>query len=482
MWPFRGRVSKSRQVVVRASYDAAKTTYENRNHWANADNFSALAAITPQVRRTLRSRARYEVANNSYCAGIVQTIANDTIGTGPVLQMLTNSATANRIIEAEFEAWASSVGLAAKLRTMRMARAQDGEAFAMLVSNPGIAGPVKLDVQLVEADQVAAPAITVDLNDYPADGIKYDAYGNPVSYTLLTTHPGDPVSDASSARTIPAASMIHWFRTDRAGQVRGIPDITPAIPLFAQLRRYTLAVISAAETAANFGVIMETTAPAGGEAAEVDPTTEMELSRNSAIFSPEGWKATQLKAEQPTTTYAQFKREILGEIARCLNIPYNVAAADSSSYNFASGQLDHQTYYRSLRVDQTHLETVVLDRILAAWLEEAQRVLDELPTLDEIGHQWFWDGREVGNPIDLANATQVRLTAKTTTLLTEYAKVGKDWETEVQQIAKEDALLKKLGLTTAQATPAPFAKPQEPQNVKQEDSESDTSEEADDED
>ena len=56
---------------VRGRYDAAATTDENRRHWANADLLSANAANNPQVRRTLRSRARYEVANNSYARGIV---------------------------------------------------------------------------------------------------------------------------------------------------------------------------------------------------------------------------------------------------------------------------------------------------------------------------------------------------------------------------------------------------------------------------
>ena len=40
-----------------------------------------------------------EVANNSYARGIVLTLANDVIGTGPRLQMLTENAEANRFIE-----------------------------------------------------------------------------------------------------------------------------------------------------------------------------------------------------------------------------------------------------------------------------------------------------------------------------------------------------------------------------------------------
>ena len=74
---------------VRGRYDAAATNDDNRRHWANADLLSANAAANPEVRRILRNRARYEVANNSYARGIVLTLANDAIGTGPRLQMLT---------------------------------------------------------------------------------------------------------------------------------------------------------------------------------------------------------------------------------------------------------------------------------------------------------------------------------------------------------------------------------------------------------
>ena len=79
-------------LSVNSRYDAAATTQENRRHWAYADLLSAGAANGPQVRRVLRSRARYEVANNSYARGIALTLANDCVGTGPILQMLTDDA------------------------------------------------------------------------------------------------------------------------------------------------------------------------------------------------------------------------------------------------------------------------------------------------------------------------------------------------------------------------------------------------------
>ncbi|MBX3435771.1 MAG: phage portal protein [Pirellulales bacterium] len=442
--------------VVRARYDAAATTGDNRRHWASADGLSANAANSAAVRRILRNRSRYEVANNSYARGIVLTLANDVVGTGPRLQLLTEDAEANRVIERAFAAWAKSIGLAEKLRTMRMARAQDGEAFALFTSNPRLAGPISLDVRLVEADQVCTPDFGVAASD-GVDGIVLDRAGNPVAYHVLRAHPGDGARLATDHDRVPAEAMLHWYRCDRPGQARGVPDIMPALPLFAQLRRFTLAVIAAAETAADFAGILYTDAPANGEADAAEPFEPIELEQRALVTMPGGWKMSQLEAEQPATTYGEFKHEILNEIARCLNMPFNVAAGNSSGYNYASGRLDHQTYFKSIRVDQAHLEAVVLDRILAAWLDEAALVPGFLPAglppIAHWSHQWFWDGQEHVDPAKEATAQATRLANHTTTLAHEYARQGRDWEEALQQRAKEVALMHELGLAPASVTP-----------------------------
>ncbi|GMV98191.1 MAG: hypothetical protein AMXMBFR83_25430 [Phycisphaerae bacterium] len=456
MWPFARRRSKTGRtpVVVRARYDAAQTTPDNVRHWANADGLSADAAASPEVRKTLRNRARYEAANNSYAKGIILTLANDVIGTGPRLQVLTENQSANRLIEQEFSRWTAAVGLAEKLRTMRMAKATDGEAFAMLTANPALPAPVKLDVQLIEADRVFTPTVKLALENV-VDGIEFDQDGNPVLYYVSRQHPGDAGIHVGQFDRVEAEAMIHWFRPDRPGQHRGVPEITPALPLFAQLRRYTLAVLGAAETAADFAAVLFTDAPASGEAQALEPMDVVELEKRVATVLPDGWKLGQVEAQQPSTSYAEFKREILNEIARCLNMPYNIAACNSSGYNYASGRLDHQTYFKSIRVEQTSCGAVVLDRILDAWLEEAALLpqLASLAGLGDVPHQWFWDGHEHVDPAKEASAQATRLASHTTTLAAEYARQGKDWETEVRQRAKEVSLMKELGLTPAQVMP-----------------------------
>jgi len=255
-----------------------------------------------------------------------------------------------------------------------------------------------------------------------------------------------------------ASRIVHYFMPARPEQHRGIPDLVPALPLFAQLRRYTIAVLSAAETAANFAGTVETDAPANGEADPVEPMDTIELEANSLLTLPAGWKMSQVKPEQPTTSYGEFKREILNEIARCLNMPFNVAAGNSSGYNYASGRLDHQTYFKAIRIDQAHMARTVLDRVLAEWFDEAKLIESLVPprvrVLESLPHQWFWDGTEHVDPAKEASAQATRLANHTTTLASEFARQGKDWEAELRQRARELALMEELGITVAPSVPA----------------------------
>ena len=193
---------------VRARFDAAQTTRDNSKHWAYADQLSADMEASPEVRRTLRMRSRYEVANNSYARGLVQMLANDTIGTGPRLQMLSADETFNDEVERAFMRWEEAVRLAPKLRTMRMARCQDGEAFAVLATNPKVRSPVKLDLMLIEADRVSGGIKLLD-DGQSVDGITFDQWGNPTSYRVLKT---DDENDLSLLEVELGTGRTHQIR------------------------------------------------------------------------------------------------------------------------------------------------------------------------------------------------------------------------------------------------------------------------------
>ncbi|MDR2763122.1 MAG: phage portal protein [Planctomycetaceae bacterium] len=456
---------------LRLRYDAAQTTVENIRHWSLADGLSADGSMSSEVRRTLRNRSRYEVANNAYARGLVLTLAATCVGTGPRLQILSDDDEFNKNVEMEFASWSESIRLFELLQTMRIAKITDGEAFAAILKNPKIKHPVEIDIRLIESDRVMSPYPTFDDK---VDGITYDKYGNPFRYYVSSEHPGDSSCFSVKFSTIPADYMIHWYRVDRAGQSRGLPEIMPALPLFAQLRRYTLAVLAAAETAADFAAVLYTDAPANGEAQPLDPLDVISLEKRMATVMPDGWKLGQIRAEHPNTTYAEFKREILSEIGRCLQVPVNILLGDSSKHNYASGRLDHQTFFKSIKVEQTSCEQVVLNPIFDIWYRDAIRIglftpptnsfLYEKSSVELLKRKkyidnntlhrcWFWDGMEHVDPFKEAKAASARVESRISNLAIECAKVGLDWEDVLVQAAREKNRMLELGLTINEVSP-----------------------------
>jgi capsid protein len=111
--------------------------------------------------------------------------------------------------------------------------------------------------------------------------------------------------------------------------------------------------------------------------------------------------------------------------------------------------MDHQVYGLMQRVDRDQLERVCLDRVLAAWVNEASLagvIPDGLPPFSEWNWAWVWDGREHVDPGKEASAAEVRLRTHTTTLASEYARQGKRWDVELRQRAAELELMRELGL------------------------------------
>ena len=465
---------QSRGKNIQARFDNAQYNADMRKHWAMADYLGPDAAANPGVRYLLRIRSRYEVANNSYARGIVTTLANDTIGRGPRLHMTTPDVDVNREVKAKFNQWAKEVDLAGKLRTMRMAKCQDGEGFCVQ-SNRRVTqasldrggSPVTLDLRIFEADQCAT--VSAMMFSVPSvDGIELDEHFQPRNYFILRIHPGNYVYLPGYVGmpwdydTFPAEKVCHWYRKDRPELHRGIPELTPALNLFAQLRDYTASILKSARIQSSWAISIETNAPAGlQEVAAVAPMDTFDFEDGMAMTMPAGWKASGLNPTFPDAKYPTFKRELLCEIGRCINMPLCVIAGDSSGYNYASGRLDFQVYRKSIEVDRSECEAAVLDKIFQWWVDEATLISGYLPQAArrlraDLSHQFLWDQQEHVDPNKEATAAQVRLQTLTTSLAMEWQKNGVEWEEGLQQIARERALMKKLGipLPVAPGTPA----------------------------
>ena len=446
--------------AIQARYDAAQTTPENERYWANSDGLAAQAATSATVRAKIRNRARYEaIESGSFARGMVHAKVNDVIGRGPSVQVRTKNREFNRACEVRWQEWCKRVNLASKLRQMAVAWYVDGESFAERFTNRKLpAGEVQLDIAVSEADLWSDPNPD-DTDPNYVDGIQFDEDGNPVKYTRYRNHPG---SSAADDRTITrdAEDVIHLFRPDRPGQRRGISHFATVLAPLAELRRYRLATIAAAEIAANYSAVMHSDANWFSEAPDelTEDFMRIDLERRAMLTLPAGWKISQLKAEQPTAGFDAFCDHYLSEIGRATLTPLNIVVGTSRQYNFASGRLDYLLYWNANDVDRSDVETVILERIWQWWIDEALLIAGYLPALNDevtIPHFFQFPPRQ---PIDIeaqANADQVYFDLGFLTDHDYCQRVGKDLESYYDELEASIKERERIGAPLPGGQPKP---------------------------
>lgn len=429
---------------VNALYDAALSTptANDRTYWPGVDNFDADRSNTVQARQTTRQRARYLVQNDPLAAGIVKTLADHRVGVGPNLQLLTQNDGFNAMVQARWQEWDATAGFSRKLHTMSKAWDTDGECFGLLGTNPNLPCDVKLDLKLMETDQVFTPWLPWAVPNR-VDGIWFDDWGRATFYDVLRWHPGGVFPYWTWLYdTVPAQYVIHLIRQDRPNQHRGMSAFTPSLRLFAQRKRFLEAVVKAAESHASVTILLETlTAALNSKEDVADPATigAAEIPQNMVAALPYGYSAKGFHAEQPATTFEMFDRRLIGAIARPWSMPYAIAACDSSKMNFSSGRLDHQTYYAGIRVDQSlNLSPLVCVRVFREWFKEACRAYAwSVPDSPAPPHAWNWVEPEYSDPEADANAAGTRLAIGLTSHSAELTGSGQDAKA-VHKKAAED--------------------------------------------
>lgn len=435
---------RERQIDRRNTFDMAKTTDENRKHWANTDNLSAVSQLTPQVRQTLRNRARYEVQNNSYATGLIRTLVNDTVGRGPRLQMMTPSSTLNKAVEELWREWSAASDWALTVRMVAGVRYVAGETFGIFreskrLDRMGL--PVNLDLKLIEPEQVTSSLLGgIGTNPTGDDGIICDEEGEVVAYEVLKNHPGDnrQYTGTFTPQRIDAGQVLHWYCPERPGQLRGYTPLTPSLGIFAQLRRFTTATLTAAEIASMLSGIMMQDGNLGMATAEVTAEASyatIDMVRGMLLTLPPGATVEQFKPEQPTTNYQMFVDAKLRECGRCLNVPFGKMAGDHSNYNYSSGRLDDAPYWADRDMERQALESKVFNPFFYRWCEFAKFAIPALIAFEgqwwKLRHEWEYDARPTSDPVKDATGDELNLTNGTDSLPGIAARAG----------TTEDALL-----------------------------------------
>lgn len=458
---------RSERDGVRGAYDLAQTHSENERHFAMADNLSARAANSPNVRGIMRRRSRYEAANNPQFKRILKAYVKDVIGTGPRLQLTTGHENFDAFVTRHWRRWFKAVRYVRKLRVSLRGRVVNGESFRQRVTNPELPTSVKLDIQLFEADRCSS--LFENAGDpRKIDGIDFDAHGNPQTYWIID-HPGDLSVSSWQPRPVAAQYVTHWFEEEREEQFRGVPELHSSVELMADGRRFRKATRMKAESAASTNGVIYADVAAGAMPDDFDEGP-FEFDRNTDHVMPVGWKREEYEQKSPNDTYEMFNRETASEAGAPLGMTANVSCGNSSQYNFSSTRYDGEHWFGEVDCQREDCELIVVNPDVQAWFaefkltREFQEFAESDDAQDEAGDgsevitleeaidafqsgdavEWEWDGHPQVDQVKAATASDMDTAAGRSSTETETAARGRNVRSERAKEAKY------LGMTIQQ--------------------------------
>lgn len=346
----RARLKLSALRDVRAQYDGAAHSRRTQG-WrrTNRDaNYELLGAA-----QVLAATARDMVRNNPYAERAVSAIASDLVGTGITFEVQRNGVpdeTLSALARAHLETTACDPEGRHNIYGLQLLAArtvvESGASLARYRPRYRRDGlPVPFQIQMIEPDQLDAGRNGLLERGRLVSGIEFDALGARKAYWTFPDHPGAMVAAGMIATPVPAADMIHVFRTDRPGQQHGASWFAPVILSMRDFAEYQDGQLLRQKIAGSWAVFRIGMEGDEGDAAEdgdradfIEPGMIEDLPNGADVkfANPPGVEG-----------YADFTKISVRTFATGMNLPYDIFG-DLEGVNFSSGRIGRIQYNRQL--------------------------------------------------------------------------------------------------------------------------------------
>ncbi|MDD3028832.1 MAG: phage portal protein [Alphaproteobacteria bacterium] len=327
----------------------------------------------------LRARARQIVRANPYASNACESFVANAVGAGVKPSSLVADQALKDEIQKTWLDWtdeADADGLtdfyglqALAVRAMFEA----GECFIRFrPRRPGDGLTVPLQLQLLEAEMLplAKTEIGASGNQIRC-GIEFDAIGRRVAYHFYRNHPGDGtiVQNQGESVRVPASEILHIYRPQRPGQIRGVPWMSPALVKLYLLDQYDDAELDRKKVAALFAGFITKASPEdnllGESAADADGSSVAGLSPGTMQVLLPG---EDIKFSSPADvggSYEMFQYRTLLSIAAALGVPYTNVTGDLKAANYSSIRAGTVEFRR--RLEQFQFATLVFQMCRPIW-------------------------------------------------------------------------------------------------------------------
>lgn len=338
-------------------------------------------------------------------------------------------------------------------RTLMWCLARDGELF------------IQLTEDLIQYDPACFPRQSGGYTD----GCKTDSRGRVTAYHYnpgLTNRPGQ----TALARDIPAEEIIHFYRRDRVGQLRGDTWFQAVLSRLEMLDRFESTAVSVAELSAAITAYIET--DINGTWDEMTSNINRNvLDKNSDSYDEEeadrimaqlaltrpvkpgelrrlfpGDKVVKGETAWPAQAWDSIKFGLMLDIAQGLGLSYAGLTGDSSRGSFSSIRFGYQRdirFYMHCQDLMAELLTRILLRVYAA-------ATGGNGDASMLQYKWRRPGFDYIEPMRDIAADQIALAAGLASRTELMAKRGRDFRTMIDERAAEEAYAQLRGVILPQ--------------------------------
>lgn len=371
---------------------------------ANAASLSSLSGLREACRDLIRNngwaaRGVQAIVSNTIASGIKPGIdAGDDKDTEETLEALIRKHFGRTSIDAD-----GNLNLAGLQALATRAIVESGEVIIRRRARRSTDGYVlPFQLQVLEGDYIDSNKNGPVGGNVAIQGVEFDLRGKRVAYWLYDQHPGSSLGFRATSRRIPAGNVIHAFRVDRPGQVRGIPWMAPIILRLNDWNDFSDAELMRQKIAACYAGFRTTDEEPEQIAYDENGEDgyEVEQFEPGMIEKLSGGESITFSTPPQHEGLMDYSKVTLREIAAGLGITYEALTGDLQGVTFSAGRMGWLEFQRNIVAWR---EQMIIPQILHRiedWFFDAATAVGQMPANDNaVEMTWTPPRREMIDPV-----------------------------------------------------------------------------------
>src|SRR5690554_3537576 len=400
----------------------------------------------PWARKQIIKFSLDEYEINPYYASVINNLGLHTLGASPNLIRISKNKQFNDAVEDEYCNWVSDNSDGFAFRKMREMAALTGLGVGIPFKKTYTLNPVELSYKVFGTHNLKTP-VDADPSDRIIDGIQYDSNWEPERFFLVDQdkeYLHVPYT-ANDTKEYTVEECVYWSRGYSDGRMSPVPECVAAFQTYPFIRRFLQAVIEGEEMKASHPMALEVDATVYSVANKRDPPKgQFNYEPRTIKTLPPGTKLTGMPPGMSGTEQTRLIRLFASACALTVNMPANIALADSADSNMSSAQVDIQPWANKIAVDRFDLEPTIR-RVFREWYSLAllrDGVFNQASMLRRTFPQTFphtyvyVDIHSHPDPTKRANARAIDLKSGATTLAHIYSQLGLNGRRQLEKGAE----------------------------------------------